>query len=160
MRYCIKEKFWALGNNFHIMDDCNEPVYRVDGAAFSWGDKLSFQDMAGSEVAHISQKLLSFMPTYTVYRDGQLFAEVKKEWSWFRKQFALDVPDPNDYTIDGSFWERDYVFKRGGRNVASVSRHYFAFTDTYGVDIVDGEDDVAILATCIVIDQVLHDEKD
>ena len=160
MRYQIKEKFWALGDDFYITDAHGQRAFFVDGAAFSWGSKLSFQDMQGNELAYIAQKLLTFMPKYSIYRNGQLFAEVKKEFTWFRKQFTLDVPGPNDYTIDGSFWDHEYVFTRGGRTVARVSRSFFSLTHTYGVDIVDGEDDVSILATCIVIDQVLHDEQD
>ena len=160
MRYQIKEKFWAFGNDFHILDEEGQRVFLVDGAAFSWGDKLSLQDLDGNESAYISPKMLSFMPRYAIYRNGALFAEVRKEFTWFNKQFTLDVPGPNDYSIDGSFWEHEYVFKRGGRNVATISKRYFAFSDIYGIDIVEGEDDIAILATCIVIDQVLHDEKD
>ena len=82
-----------------------------------------------------------------------------KEFSWFNKQFSLDVPGPNDYTIEGSFWDHEYVFVRGGRNVAIVTRRLFSLTHTYSVEIMDREDAVSILATCIVIDQVLHDEK-
>ena len=160
MRYKIKEKFWAFGNDFYILDEAGQPVYKVDGKAFSWGDKLSFQDRTGKELAYISQRLLTIMPKYSIYREGNLFAEVKKEFTWFRKQFTLDVPGPNDYTIDGSFWEHEYTFKRRGRTVAVVSRSFFSLTDTYGVEISDGEDHISILATCIVIDQVLHDEKE
>jgi len=41
-----------------------------------------------------------------------------------------------------------------------VGKEFFSLTDVYGVEIVDGEDVVSILATCIVIDQVLHDGDD
>jgi len=159
MHYLIREEFWALGDDFNILDEKQQPVFHIDGAAFSWGDKLSFQDMRGNELACIDQKLLSFMPCYGIYRNGQLFAEVHKEFSWFSKQFSLDVPGPNDYTIEGSFWDHEYVFIRGGRNVAIVTRRLFSLTHTYSVEILEGEDAVSILATCIVIDQVLHDEK-
>ena len=160
MRYVIKEQFWSWGNDFYIYTPDREPVFSIDGQAFSWGDKLSFQDMNGTELAFISQKLLSWKPRYEIYRNSQLFAEVTKEWSWFNKQFALDVPGPNDYVIDGSFWMHDYTFQRGGNTVAVVSKAFWSWTDSYGVEIVDGEDDVAILCTAIVIDQVLHDEND
>jgi uncharacterized protein YxjI len=159
MRYAIKERFWSWGDDFHIYDAERRPVFLVDGKAFSWGDKLSFQDMEGNELAFISQKLLSWRPRYEIHREGSLFAEVTKEFSWFKKKFTLDVPGPNDYVIEGSFWLHDYSFARGGRTVAQVSKSYFAWTDTYGVDITDGEDDVSILCAVIVIDQVLHDEK-
>lgn len=159
MIYRIKEKFWSWGDDFTITDREGRDVYRVDGRAFSWGDKLSFQDMEGRELAFISQKLLSWMPRYEIFVNGSVFAEVAKEFSWFKKKFHLDVPGPNDYEIDGSFWEHEFTFTRSGRQVASVSKSYWSWTDSYGVDIVDGEDDVSILCACIVIDQVLHDEK-
>ena len=103
--------------------------------------------------------MLSLMPRYEIHRDGKKFAEVVKKFSWFKSKFELDVPGPNDYTITGSFWDHEYSFERMGRTVASVSKAYWSWTDTYGIDIVDGEDDVAILATCVVIDLVCHDEK-
>ncbi|PCJ63078.1 MAG: hypothetical protein COA79_02895 [Planctomycetota bacterium] len=159
MIYKIKEKFWAWGNDFRITDRDGEDMYFVDGKAFSWGDKLSFQDMQGNELAFISQKLLSWKPRYQIIINGRVFAEVLKEWTWFNKKFTLDIPGPNDYEIDGSFWEHEFIFKRRGRKVASISKAYWGWTDSYGIEINDDEDDVSILCACIVIDQVLHDEK-
>ena len=158
MIYRIKEAFWSWGNDFSITDRNGNPVYQVEGAAFSWGDSLSFQDMQGNELALISQKLLSFMPRYEIYIQGKKFAEVVKEWSWFNKKFTLDVPGPNDYSITGSFWQHEFEFERYGTKVARVSKNYWRWTDSYGVEVVDGEDNVSILCTCIVIDQVLHDD--
>jgi uncharacterized protein YxjI len=159
MRYVIKEKFWAWGDDFHIFNENKQPVFFVDGQAFSWGNKLSFQAMDGSELAFISQKLFSWKPKYEIFRSGSKFAEVVKEWSWFNKKFTLDIPGPNDYEIDGSFWLHDYTFRRSGRVVAEISKAMWSWTDSYGVETIDGEDDVSILCSCIVIDQVLHDEK-
>lgn len=159
MIYRIKEKFWSWGNKFSITDADEQLAFYVAGKAFSWGDQLSFQDASGNELAFISQKLLSWKPRYQITVDGSIFAEVVKEWTWFNKKFTLDVPGPNDYTIDGSFWEHEFTFQRSGRAVAKVSKKYWAWTDSYGVDIIDDEDDVSILCACIVIDQVLHDES-
>jgi uncharacterized protein YxjI len=158
MVYRIKEKFWSWGNDFNITDDNGNERFRIDGQAFSWGDKLSFQDTSGRELAFISQKLLSWKPTYQIIVNGKLFAEVIKEFSWFNQKFTLDVPGPNDYTIAGSFWQHEFTFTRGGKKVARVSKAFWDWTDSYGVEIVEGEDDVPILCACIVIDQVLHDD--
>ncbi len=161
MRYAIKERFWSWGNDFYIHNEDKQPVFFVDGEAFSWGNKLSVQDMEGNELAFISQKLLSWKPKYEIYRNGRLFAEVVKEFSWLNQKFTLDVPGPNDYSVEGSFWRHDYSFSRRGRVVAKVAKEYWTWADTYGIDIVDGEDDISILCTAIVIDQVLHDgDKD
>lgn len=160
MIYRIKEQFWSLGDTFTITDQDSRPVFLVKGRAFSWGDKLSFQDLTGDELAFISQKLLSFQPRYEILCNGELFAEVTKTFSWFKQKFVLDVPGPNDYSIEGSFWQHDFSFRRAEGVVATVSKSYWDWTDSYGVDIVEGEDDVAILCACIVIDQVLHDGDD
>jgi uncharacterized protein YxjI len=154
----MKQKFWSWGDDFTIKDEDGRNAFFIDGKAFSWGNKLSFQDMDGHELLYISQKLLSWKPTYELYYRGDLYAKVIKEFSWFKQKFKLDVPGPNDYTITGSFWNHEYFFERGGGTVATVSKEFWSWSDTYGIDIVRGEDDVIILATCVVIDLVCHDD--
>lgn len=160
MRYRLRQKLWSFGDDFTIQDEDGNDRFLVDGKVFALGDKLSFQDMAGNELAFIAQRLLSFKKTYEIHRDGEVFAQVVKEWSFFKDRFTVDVPGPNDYEVTGSFWDHEYSFQRSGREVAFVSKRYFSWSDTYGVDIVDGEDDITILATAVVIDLVCHDRSD
>ncbi|MDE0865600.1 MAG: LURP-one-related family protein [Rubripirellula sp.] len=159
MIYRIKEKFWSLGDTFYITDENGVECFVVKGKAFSWGNKLSFQDVAGNELAQIRQKLMVFKPRYQIFVGDELFAEVTKEFSWLTKKFLLDVPGPNDYSIDGSFWKHDYTFTRKSGCVATVSKNVWGWTDSYGVQIVEGEDAVSILCACIVVDQVLYTES-
>lgn len=160
MRYVMKEKLWAFGDDFTIQDEDGRDVFLVDGKAFSIGDKLAFRDMEGNELAFISQKLLSLKKRYEIYRDGRLFAEVAKEWSFVRDKFTVDVPGPNDYEVSGDFFDHEYAFSRSGREVAQVSKRFFSWTDSYGIDVVDGEEDVTILATAVVIDLVCHSDDE
>ena len=111
MRYQMRQKFFAFGDDFMIKDQHGDDVYLVDGKAFSWGDKLSFQDAdTRDEIAFIAQKMWSFKPKYEIHRAGRVFAEVVKEFTWFNSKFTLDVPGPNDYEITGSFWKHEYSF--------------------------------------------------
>jgi len=159
MRYQLKQKVWSWGNQFVIRNELDDPVYKVAGKVFSWGDSLSFQDTTGEELARIEQRLFKLMPQYEIRINGQLFAEVLQEWSWLKKRFTLDVPGPNDYTITGSFWEYEFTFERGGQTVAKVSKEFFALGDTYGVDIFDDENQLAILSTVVVVDLVCGRHK-
>lgn len=160
MRYVLKQKFWSWGDDFTIKDASGQDVYFVDGRAFSWGDKLSFQDTQGKELAFIRQKLLSWGPTYEIEVHDRLVAVVKKHlFTLFRCKFTVDVPGPDDLEAQGSFLEHEYSFERQGREVAAVSKRWFSWTDTYGVDIATGEDDVLILASAVVIDMVCHQEN-
>ena len=159
MRYVMKQKFWSWGEDFTIRDEQGRDVFLVDGRAFSWGDKLSLQDMQKNELAFIRQKLLSWGPTYEIEVQGRLVAVVKKKFfTLFRCKFTVDVPGPDDLEAQGSFLDHEYSFERQGREVAQVSKRWFSWTDTYGVDIQQGEDDVLILATAVVIDLVCHQD--
>src|SRR5438874_5300365 len=110
MLYMMKQKILCLGDDFVIKDGNGRDLYFVDGRAFSIGNKLSFQDMAGNELAFIQQKLLSWGPTYEISRNGELVATVKKKlFTMFRCKFSVDVPGPDDLEAQGSFM--DYVYK-------------------------------------------------
>ena len=160
MRYILKQKLFSLGGAFYIKDDQDRDVFLVEGKIFSFGHQLSFRDMDGNELAYIQQKLLSWGPTYEIYRDGQLFAVVKKElFHFFKHVFTVDVPGPNDLVAEGDFFDLEFTFRRNEREVAVVSRRWLSLVDTYGVDIVDDEDDITILASTVVIDMVRADRK-
>ena len=157
MRYVMKQKLFCFGDDFRIKDAAGNDVFFVDGKVFTIGQKLSFQDMHGQELACIRQKLLAWGPTYEIYRDGNLAAVVKKHlFTFFRCAFTVDVPGPDDLEAQGSFLDLEYSFTRGGRQVAEVSKRWFSFGDTYGVDIADDQDQVLILASTVVIDMVCH----
>ncbi len=158
MRYLMRQKFWSWGDDFIIKDEHGRDVFYVDGKAFSWGDKLSFQDMQKQELAYIRQKLLSWGPTYEIDVHGRQTAVVKKHlFTFLRCRFTIDVPGPDDLEATGSILDHEYRFERHGQAVAEVSKRWFSFRDTYGIDIADGEDAVLILATAVVIDLVCHD---
>ncbi len=160
MRYVMRQKIFAFGDDFTIKDESGRDIFFVDGKAFSLGDKLSFRDMAGNELAAISQKLLAWGPTYEIFRGGQQIAVVKKAlFTLFHARFNVDVPGPDDLEAEGDFLDHEYTFTRAGHVVAQVSKRWFSFSDTYGVDISEGEDDLLILACAVVIDMVAHDQS-
>src|SRR5512143_3881915 len=140
MRYAMKQKLFCWGDDFTIRNEAGQDVYFVDGKAFSIGNKLSFQDMQKHELAFIRQKLLAWGPTYEITRGGAVAAVVKKHlFTLFRCRFTVDVPGPDDLEAEGNFLDKEYTFTRAGEVVAEVSKRWFAWSDTYGVDIRDGE---------------------
>lgn len=161
MRYLMKQRLFSWGDDFYIKNEQGQDVFYVDGKVFTLGDKLSFQDMESREVAFIRQKLLAWGPTYEIYRNDELCAVVKKSlFTFLHCRFTVDVPGPDDLEAEGDFLDHEYAFTRGGRAVAAVSKRWFSWTDTYGVDVAEGEDDVLLLASTVVIDMVCHaDEK-
>jgi uncharacterized protein YxjI len=161
VRYVMKQKLFSFGDDFYIRDEGGRDVFFVDGKAFSFGDQLSFQDLDGHELAFIKQKLFSWGKTYEIYRGGEVAAVVKKElFTFFRCVFTVDVPGPDDLEARGNFTDHEYAFTRGDRTVATVSKRWFSWTDTYGVDVAPDEDDVLLLASTVVIDMACHPDEE
>jgi len=157
MRFLMKQRLFSFGDDFYVKDAADQDIYFVDGKAFSFGDQLSFQDLEGNELAYIKQRLLAWGKTYEIIREGQIAAVVQKElFSFFHHRFTVDVPGPDDLEAEGDFMDHEYEFRRGDRTVATVSKKWFSWTDTYGVDIAPGEDPVLILASAVVVDQACH----
>ena len=156
----MREKWLALGNDFTIADEQQQPRFFVDGRAFSLGEKLSFQDMSGRELAFIRQRLLSWGPTYEVTQEGQLVATVRKKlFTLFNCKFFVDVPGPDDLEARGNFLEHEYTFSLHGNPVAQVSKKWIAWTDSYFIDVQPSVSDVLILCCAVVIDLVCHEGK-
>jgi uncharacterized protein YxjI len=107
----MKQKLFSLGDDFYIQDESGQNVFFVDGKVFALGDHLSFQDLAGNELAFIRQKLLAWGPTYEIYRNGTLYATIKKEiFTFFHCRFSVDVPGPDDLEAEGDFLDHEYSF--------------------------------------------------
>ena len=157
MRYIMKQKLFSLDGYFRVQDENGQDRFLVNAKFFTVGNKLSFQDLAGNELCFIKQILFPPLPAeYELYRGGKLWARVDKELTFARECFEVAEfgAEAADLQIDGDFLEHQYKFTRGLRHVADVSKKYFKIADTYSVDIVDGEDDVFILALTVVIDMV------
>lgn len=159
MRYVMKEKMLSLGDDFKVKDAEGTDRYYVDGKAFSIGDKLIIQDMSGNELARIEQKLLSLGTKYRILRDGKPVASIrKKRFTLFREVFDVEDAAPGDLDATGDFFDHEYQFTRDGAQVAAVSKTFFSWRDTYGIDIAEGEDAVLIIACAVVIDLCSHDD--
>lgn len=158
MRFVVRQKIWTIGDDFVIKDEFGKKHFIVKGKIFSLGNKLRLYTMDGRELYYIEQKLFRFLPEYNIYYQGRPIATVKKEFTLFKPKFNISSI-MGDYSIDGNFLGMEFSILKSGVPVAQVSKRWFAWSDTYGVDISDDEDYAFILALVIIIDQVLHDNN-
>jgi uncharacterized protein YxjI len=134
MRYVMKQKVLTLTDQFTIKNDRGDDVYQVKGKLISLGDRLSFRNMQGDELALIKQEIISLVPSYRIYRDGDLQADVsKKLLTVLKDKFKVDMKDGTpDLEIIGSILDHEYRIKRGGDEVAHVSKKWVSIGDSYG----------------------------
>jgi uncharacterized protein YxjI len=160
MRYLMQQKLFTFGDDYKIKDETGRERFYVDGKVFTLGDQLSFQDMQGNELAYIRQRLLTLGRTYEIWRGNELAATVHKAlFTFFRCSFSIDVPGPNDLEATGDFLDYEYEIARGDKTVALVSKRWFSWSDSYGVEVADGEDDLLALASTVVIDLCCHGDR-
>jgi uncharacterized protein YxjI len=153
VRYIIRERFFRLGEDSDITDEQGRPVLHVDGKVLTLHDTLIVRDLQGTEVARVQRQLIALRPTYDITRQGQELAEVRKKLiSPFVDRYTIDIPGPDDLHVTGSLFEHEYKIERDNRVVATVSKRWISLTETYGVEIAPGEDDLVILTAVLAID--------
>jgi uncharacterized protein YxjI len=155
-RYQIREKMFAIGDDFWIEDDAGERVIKVDGKALRVRETFGFEDTDGNELLRLQERKLHLHDTMVVERDGEKVATIRKALIHpFRDRFEVELADGGEYKIHGHM----YTFERGGSDVASVSKRWLRVRDTYGVEVAEGEDDVLVLAAAIAIERMSHDDR-
>src|SRR3712207_2640268 len=93
-----------------------------------------------------------------VLRGGNKIATIRKaRFAPFRDKFTIDVAGGPDMVAQGDILHHEYAIRRGGEAIARVSKHHFALSDTYGIEIAPDEDEGLLLAVAVAIDEMAHD---
>jgi uncharacterized protein YxjI len=154
-RYQIREKMFAIGDDFWIEDDAGDKVIKVDGKALRLRETFALKDRDGNELLRLQERKLHIHDTMVIERDGEKIATVQKALIHpIRDRFEVELESGGEYKVHGHILDHEYEFERDGDKVAAVSKKWLRIRDTYGVEIADGEDDVLILAATIAIERM------
>jgi uncharacterized protein YxjI len=155
VKYRMREKMFAIGDDYWIDDESDAHVFKVNGKALRIRDTLVIEDRSGSELFTIQEKKLHIRDTMAIERDGEVVATIKKALvSPLRDRFSIEVRDGEDMEAKGNVVNHEYKIERGGDTIAEVSKRWFRVRDTYGIDIQPGQDDPFLLAVTVCIDQM------
>jgi uncharacterized protein YxjI len=159
-RYKIRQNLISIGDDFWIENEQGQRVYKVDGKVLRIRKTLLFEDAQGKKLAQIQQRLLAIRDTMAIEdANGDQIATVKKALiAPLRDRWSVNVKNGPDLDVQGNIFDHEYSITQGRNQIAQVSKQWFTFTDTYGVEIVDGENDILILAVAIAIDMMAHDD--
>jgi uncharacterized protein YxjI len=161
-RYKIRQNLISIGDDFWIENGEGQRVYKVDGKILRIRKTLVFEDLNGKPLCTIKERLLAIRDTMTITTpDGEQLAVIKKALlTPLRDRWSVNVKDGPDLTVQGNIFDYEYSIKQGWNKVAEISKKWFRLTDTYGVEIDAGQNDILILAVAIAIDMMAHDEDD
>jgi uncharacterized protein YxjI len=154
-KYRMREKLFAVGDDFWIEDEAGERAFKVDGKALRIRDTLVLEDPSGTELFTVQEKKLRVRDTMEIERNGQTAATIKKALvTPLRDRFLIEVEGGEDMEAKGNVVDHEYKIERGGDRVAEVSKRWFRVRDTYGIEIAPGQEEALILAVTVCIDQM------
>lgn len=145
----IKQKVFSWGDRFTVMDAAGRDRYVVEGEIFTFGKKLHVYDLSGRELIYIEQELFSLLPRYRVYLDGHEAAEITREFTLLTPRYRIDGPD---WEVGGDFFAHEYEIFCGDSSIASITKEWMTWGDTYALHIVRPEDELTALAVVLAID--------
>lgn len=159
-RYKIRQKMFSIGDDFWIENQEGDRVFKVDGKALRLRETLFFEDMNGNKLCKIQERLLAIKDTMVVEDpEGHQMAVIKKGLiAPLGDHWTVTVRGGPDLDVQGNILDHEYSIMQRRNKIAEVSKKWLSLTDTYGVEIDDGQNDILILALAVAIDMMSHDE--
>jgi uncharacterized protein YxjI len=158
VRYKVRQRMVAIGDDFWIEDSDGRRAYKVDGKALRIRKTLLIEDAQGQPQCRVQERMLRVRDTMEIEGpNGERLAQVRKALiTPLRDRWTVKVGDGPDLEVQGNILHHEYTIGNGDRKIAEVSKKWFRIRDQYGVQIEPGQNEALILAVTIVIDMMAH----
>ena len=154
-RYQMREKVFAIGDDFWVETEGGERAFKVDGKALRVRSTLILESASGEELFKIQEKAVRVRDTMEIEHDGDTVATIKKALvSPLRDRFSIDLKDGGDLSAKGNIVDHEYEIERDGDKIAEISKRWFRIRDTYGIQVAPGQNDALIIAIAVCIDEI------
>ncbi|MER6197742.1 LURP-one-related family protein [Streptomyces sp. NPDC001586] len=154
MKYLVRDKVLAIGDDYWIEDEDGRHAFLVDGKALRVRDTLELKDPDGMILITLREKMLSFRDAMTLERDEQRLAVIRrKRFSLLRNHFRVTMAEGTELDVSGRILDREFKVEYDGELLALVSRQWYRLRETYAVDVVREDADAALLiavAVCVI----------
>ena len=118
----MKQKVFSLNDKFTIKDEEGNDKYKVEGEIFTLGKKLHVYNMEEREIAFIEQKLMTFMPKFFVYVNGEKIIEIVKKFTFLKPKYEIIG---KDWITAGDIWGHEYTISdaNSGFQIANIKKN-------------------------------------
>ena len=154
-RYQMREKVFAIGDDFWIENDAGKRAFKVNGKALRARATFILESPSGEELFKIQERKLHIKDTMKIEQGDETVATVQKALiSPLRDRFSIEVEGGEDLSAKGNFVAHEYNIERDGEHIAEISKKWVRVRETYGIEIAPGENDPLILAITVCIDEM------
>ena len=153
MELHIRQRIFSWGDSYDVFDDSGEAHYEVRSAFFSLGHQIHVYDKQADEgrdeVGSIRQKLFTLMPTFEIEIGGRVIGTVRKKFTLLRQNYEVDY---RGWDVEGDFLGWDYKVVQAHREVLSITKEIWNWSDTYTLRFRDPADEIPGLLLVLAID--------
>ncbi|MEU0034555.1 MULTISPECIES: LURP-one-related family protein [unclassified Streptomyces] len=154
MRFLVRDRLLGFGDDYWIEDEHGNKVFLVDGKAMRLRDTFELKDTRGRVLIDIHQKMFALRDTMVIERDGETLATIRrKRLSLLRNHYRVALVDGTELDVSGKILDREFGIDYDGELLAQISRRWLRVRETYGVDVVRDDADIALLiavAVCVI----------
>lgn len=152
MKLLFRQRVFSWFDSYDIFDEANRTVFQVKGE-LSWGHQLRVYSAEGEELGLVKEKVFAILPRFYIYKlqsgEEVYMGSIHKAFSFLPK-FSMDY---RDWFIKGDFFAWDYtIYDGSGKEVATLSKEIFHFSDHYLLDIKDPANALDVLLVMLAID--------
>jgi len=122
-RYQMREKLFAIGDDFWVETDDGRRAFKVDGKALRVRSTFILENPSGEELFKIQEKELRVRDTMEVEHGGETVATIKKALiTPLRDRFAIEVEGGGELSAKGNIVDHEFEIERDGQTVATISK--------------------------------------
>ena len=149
MKFLIKQRLFSWLDSYDIYDAAGRVACKVKGE-LAWGHMFRIYDANGRELGAVKQEIFSFIPTFNIYMGDECVGSICREFSLFKPKYNIDF---KNWHVEGDWFEWDYsIFDGSNREIASITKELWNWTDTYSIDVHNPEDALCALMLVLAID--------
>ena len=157
-KYQMREKLFAIGDDFWIDTDDDRHAYKVNGKALRIRKTFVLESPSGEELFRLRERKLAIRDTMELEHDGDTVATIKKAMiTPLRDRYVIHLADGGELNAKGNIVDHEFKIERDGDRVAEVSKRWFRVRDTYGIEVEPGQDSSLVLAIAVCVDRMTHD---
>jgi len=160
-KYQMRQKMFAIGDDFWIEDDGGQKAFKVDGKALRLRKTFQLESPSGEQLYRIQKRMLRVRDSMAVENaQGDTIAKIHKAMiSPFRDRWIVDLGNGESWKVKGKILDHEYKVEAEDGKVAEISKKWFRVRDTYGVDIESARNPALVLAVVVAVDAMSHPTK-
>lgn len=148
MRFLIKQKSFAIGENMYVTDASSHRLFNIKNQ-FGIASVLDNQKRERAAIYLWDEK---FAKSQEIYVGGALAATLPHEFIKSRRKTKVELVSGKDFDVQSrSILGFKYVFSRESEIIATLSKKVISFNETYPLDIERREDSFLILLVAVAV---------